>query len=62
MMNQWASFEAWLAMGGYAPYVWTSVALALGVLVANVVFARRRHAAALQRALRRLAMEDKGET
>lgn len=61
-MNQWTSFAGWLAMGGYAPYVWTSVALALAVLVANVVFARRRHAAALQRALRRLAMEDKGET
>ena len=60
-MNQWPSFEAWLAMGGYAPYVWSSVVLALGVLVANVVLARQRHADALQRALRRIAMEDKGE-
>ena len=60
-MNQWSSLEAWLAMGGYAPYVWSSVGLALGVLVANVVLARQRHADALQRALRRLAMEDKGE-
>lgn len=60
-MNQWASFGAWLAMGGYAPYVWPSIGLAVGTLVVNMVMARRRHAAALQRALRRLAMDGTGE-
>jgi heme exporter protein CcmD len=60
-MNQWASFDAWLAMGGYAVYVWSSVVLALGTLLANLVFAKRRHAAALQRALRRATMNGTGE-
>lgn len=60
-MNQWASFGDWLAMGGYAAYVWPSIGLAIGTLVVNLVMARRRHAAALQRALRRLAIEESGE-
>ncbi len=60
-MNQWASFEAWLAMGGYGLYVWSSVVLALGTLLANLVLAKRRHAAALQRALRRAAVSGTGE-
>lgn len=60
-MNQWASFGEWLAMGGYAPYVWPSIGLAIGTLLANMVMARRRHAAALQRALRRLAIDETGE-
>lgn len=60
-MNQWASFEAWLAMGGYGFYVWSSIVLALGTLLANLVFARRRHAAALQRALRRAGVSETGE-
>jgi hypothetical protein len=46
-MNQWASLGDWL--------------LAIGTLVVNMVMARRRHAAALQRALRRLAIDGNGE-
>ncbi|MEL7311264.1 MAG: heme exporter protein CcmD [Pseudomonadota bacterium] len=33
----------WLAMGGYAFYVWTSFGLTLLALVGNLVFAKRRH-------------------
>ena len=43
-----------LEMGGYAGYVWSSFGLTLLVLVANVVMARRRHAAKLMEAARRL--------
>lgn len=60
-MNQWESFEAWLAMGGYAAYVWPSIALAVGTLLVNFVLAKRRHAQALERALRRLAMNGTGD-
>ncbi len=60
-MNQWASLGEWLAMGGYAAYVWPSIGLAIGTLVVNMMMARRRHAAALQRALRRLAIDGYGE-
>jgi heme exporter protein CcmD len=61
-MDQWASFEQFLAMGGYAGYVWPSVGLAVGTLLANVLLARRRHAQALQQALRRLAMNAEGNS
>lgn len=44
------------AMGGYARFVWPSIALAIGVLVWNVSSARRHHARALLRARRALAM------
>ena len=60
-MNQWASFGEWLAMGGYAAYVWPSIGLAIGTLLLNMVMARRRHAQALQRALRRLKIDGNGE-
>jgi heme exporter protein CcmD len=42
-------------MGGYAAYVWPSVALVLGVLAWNVWSAARQLATARQRALRALA-------
>jgi heme exporter protein D len=60
-MEQWTSFGQWLAMGGYAAYVWPSIGLALGALVLNMVAARRRHAEAIRRALRRLAIDFNGE-
>lgn len=44
------------SMGGYARFVWPSIALALGVLVWNILSARRHHARALLRARRALAM------
>ena len=52
------SFREFLHMGGYAGYVWTSYALALVVLIANVVqplLQRRRLFATLARKRRRSA-------
>ena len=42
------SFAEFFARGGYAAYVWTSYALAAGVLIANAVHARRRERRLLQ--------------
>ena len=43
-----------LAMGGYAVYVWPSFGLTLILLIHNVRSARRLHANAREQALRRL--------
>ena len=43
-----------LAMGGYAVYVWPSFGLTLIVLIHNVRAARRHHAAAREQAMRRI--------
>ena len=43
-----------LAMGGYAAFVWPSFGLTLIVLILNVRAARRDHASAREQALRRL--------
>ena len=43
-----------LAMGGYAAYVWPSFGLTLILLIHNVRAARRHHASAREQALRRL--------
>ncbi len=53
----WTEF---LAMGGYAIYVWPSFALTAVVLIYNVYSARRNHAEAIAQANRRLAMQEKG--
>lgn len=45
--------QAFLAMGGYAAYVWPSYGLALVVLAGNLVTAHRRE----RRVLRRLGRE-----
>jgi heme exporter protein CcmD len=45
-----------LAMGGYARYVWPCFALAISVLLWNVWSARRYHAQALKRVQRAVAM------
>ncbi|HTT06876.1 MAG TPA: heme exporter protein CcmD [Steroidobacteraceae bacterium] len=44
-----------LLMGGYAVYVWPSVALALAVLALNILWARRSLASAQREARRRFA-------
>ena len=44
-------------MGGYAFYVWTSYALALVVLVANIIAPMRRRQEVLSRIARRLRRE-----
>lgn len=45
-----------LLMGGYAVYVWPSVALAVAVLALNIVWARRSLAGAQREARRRLVI------
>jgi heme exporter protein CcmD len=45
--------SGFLAMGGYGAFVWPCFALAVVVLAWNVTAARRLHAAAWERALRR---------
>ncbi len=49
---QWGSFENFLAMGGYARYVWGSFGVTLVLLIGEVVLLRRRHGAALRDARR----------
>lgn len=49
--------KEFFAMSGYAAYVWPSVLLTLGLLVANVYWARRLSVASLAEARRRIAME-----
>jgi heme exporter protein CcmD len=46
-----------LAMGGYAQYVWPSYALTFVVVIVNIALARRAHAAARAEAQRRLSVE-----
>lgn len=45
-----------LHMGGYGAFVWPCFALAATVLAWNIGAARRRHARARERALRRAAV------
>jgi heme exporter protein CcmD len=47
-------------MGGYAAYVWPSYVLTLGVVVLNIVWARRLLAKSREEARRRLAMRTGG--
>ena len=47
-----------LAMSGYAAYVWPSIGLTLAVLVANIVWARQLNLTALAEARRRIASKD----
>ncbi len=51
-----------LAMGGYAQFLWPAYAVTLLAIVANVVAARHAHAAALEEARRRLAMQDEEQS
>ena len=44
------------AMGGYGVYLWPSFALGIGVIVLNVILARRSLAAAKVEARRRMEM------
>lgn len=48
------NLAGFLAMGGYASYVWPSFGLTVMVLLYNVHAARRHHAVAREQALRRL--------
>ena len=46
------------SMGGYAIFLWPAYAITLLALIANVLIARRSHAAARAEVRRRLAIED----
>jgi heme exporter protein CcmD len=47
-----------LDMSGYAAYVWSAYAIAIGGLVLNIWLARRQMARAREEARRRLAMQE----
>lgn len=49
-----------LAMGGYARYVWPAYALTLAVVIGNIVWARRALRLARRDAQRRLAARGAG--
>jgi len=42
----WASWTEFLAMGGYAPYVWGSYAVTAGLIVVEIILLRARGRAA----------------
>jgi heme exporter protein CcmD len=46
-----------LAMGGYAEYVWPAYAATFVAVIVNIALARRAHAAARAEARRRLSIE-----
>jgi heme exporter protein D len=48
----WTSFDQFLAMGGYAPYVWSSFGAVALALAAEVAALRRRRRAAIALARR----------
>jgi len=50
----WASWSDFIAMGGYAPWVWSAFGLALVVIVANLLAADRRYRDAVRRLRRRM--------
>lgn len=49
--------KEFLQMSGYAAYVWSAYAIAIGGLVLNIWLARRQLRLARNEARRRLAME-----
>jgi heme exporter protein D len=57
-----SGLEAFLHMGGYAPYVWCSYGLAAVVLILNIVLPRRAERAALRRLARREALGENHDT
>ena len=52
---------AFLAMGGYAVYVWPSVLLFLAVILGDWLLTARRGRAALERARQRIAERARSE-
>jgi heme exporter protein D len=49
-----------LAMGGYAQFVWTAFGLTLLTVIFNIVTARRREKSALLQIGQRIARDDSG--
>jgi heme exporter protein D len=44
----WASWSDFLAMGGYAVYVWGSFGVAAGLIAVEIILLRGRRRAALE--------------
>ena len=57
-----SSLEAFLHMGGYGAYVWSSYGLASLVLIVNIVLPLRAERAALLRITRREALGEPHDT
>lgn len=57
-----SGLEAFLHMGGYGAYVWSSYGLAAVVLIVNVVLPRRAERATLRRLARREALGESHDT
>ena len=51
------SLAEFISMGGYGAFVWPSYAVALIVLIGNIIAARGSHRRALAEARRRLAQD-----
>ena len=52
------SFSEFVHMNGYAAYVWSAYAIAIGGLALNIWLARRQLRVAREEARRRLAMQE----
>ncbi len=52
------SFSEFLHMHGYAAYVWSAYAIAIGGLALNIWLARRQLRLAREEARRRLALQE----
>ena len=46
----WASWSDFIAMGGYAVYVWGSYGVAAGLIVVEIILLRIRRGTALEQA------------
>ncbi len=55
------TFTEFLAMGGYAPYVWASYGAWCLVMLLNILGARQALDSAMEQARRRLVMRDGDE-
>ncbi|SDJ16407.1 heme exporter protein CcmD [Billgrantia gudaonensis] len=56
------SFQAFLAMGGHAPYVWAAWAVTLALLVGSGLHARVEHRRTLRDLARRVRRERRRES
>jgi heme exporter protein D len=54
------NLQEFLAMGGYAQYVWPAYLVTLVLLVVNIFTARSNHRRALTEARRRLQAQERG--
>ena len=58
-MIHWNSFADFLAMGGYAGYVWGSIGVTALIMIAEPILARRHQRTTISRLKRQLRAEDR---